>query len=277
MHQTRRNRLKGSLLAAAVGLPFLLAVVAHAVGRPPQPVPPGEPRAALAFDQYLVDLGATSPSEQVAARFRFTNTGNCPVTLKDLQPSCGCLTPEIRKKVYQPHESGDLVLRVQTANQEVGPKEYHLTVNYEDGRKRQAELVFRVNLPDNQVTIRPRALIFYQLGRNATSQELVITDRRAQSLDVLGVRCGSDLAEVELLDSIRDEHGARQHRVKVTIAGNVPPGRTNDVVTVFTSDAAYPQLRVPLIIEGAFPRAADAREARNQRETARERESSLRQ
>lgn len=259
MDRARVTQTCGKLLVAGAVLPFLLAVVAHAVGRPVRPFPAGVSRAGLAFDQYLVDLGETHPSEQVSARFRFTNTGEVPVTLKKLEPSCGCLTPELRKKVIEPGESSDLLLRVQTANQEIGPKEYRLTVNYEDVKPRQANLVFRVILPDNQVLVRPRALVFYQLGNGATSQELVVTDRRARPLEILGASCKSDLANVDVLESDQDEHGFRRLRVKVTVAGSVPPGRRQDVVTVFTNDRDYPELKVPLIIEGAFSRVADRR------------------
>lgn len=265
MHRSRIAQTCGKLLAAGAVLPFLVAVVTHAVGRPARPITTSEARAGLTFDQYLVDLGETHPSEQVSARFRFTNTGEVPVTLKKLEPSCGCLTPELRKKVIEPGESSDLMMRVQTASQEIGPKEYRLTVNYEDAKPRQAHLVFRVILPDNQVTIRPRALVFYQLGEGTTSQELVVTDRRTQPLEILGASCRSELANVEVLESDQDEHGHRRLRVKVTVAGSVPPGRRQDVVTVFTNDQTYPQLKVPLIIEGAFSRMADRRSSQTPR------------
>jgi hypothetical protein len=38
----------------------------------------------------------------VEAKYRFSNTGTYPVTIIEVQPSCGCTTVQLAKKEYAP-------------------------------------------------------------------------------------------------------------------------------------------------------------------------------
>lgn len=255
----------------AACLPFVLAIMAHARGFTASPIANAKLRPALAFEQYMVDLGEAPPSEQVTARFAFTNMSSRPVKIREYQPSCGCLQPRLLKKEYQSSESGEFLLRVQTANEAPGPKEYTLTVKYDDPEPREVVLLFRVTLPDNQVTVRPRALIFYQLSDTPTTQEIIVSDRRPLPLRLEGVTCSADFASVDVGETDVDENGHRRMRVLVTAKGDIPTGRHRALVKIFTNDATYQELKVPLIIEkrpagfatkptfdGTFPRPLPA-------------------
>lgn len=47
------------------------------------------------------------PSESaVHVEYRFANKGDKPVTILSMEPSCGCTSAELEKKVYQPSERG---------------------------------------------------------------------------------------------------------------------------------------------------------------------------
>jgi len=47
-------------------------------------------------------------SEHVEAAFPFRNAGEDPVVILDIKHSCGCMTEELEKKVYEPGESGQI-------------------------------------------------------------------------------------------------------------------------------------------------------------------------
>ncbi len=256
-----RSKTSSGRLAVAVGVvPFLVAAVAHAIGAAPRSIAPGKPHSALAFEQYMVDLGKISPRNEVFARFGFVNIGAAPVTIREFRPSCGCLNPRLDKKEYAPGESGEFLLRVRTAGETPGPKEFRLDVKYDDPAPREVALVFRVDLPEYQVQVRPRALIFYQLGQSPITQELTIIDQRTKPLELEGATSSTSLARVERGDSDFDEDGTLRQRVRVTIPDAVPPGRHQALISISTNDPVFPMLKVPLIIEGP-PRAAPARPA----------------
>jgi hypothetical protein len=236
-----------------MALPVLMALAAQILGPQPRPISAAPSRPALAFDQYMVYLGPVAPSEEVLAHFDFKNRGSVPVTDIQLVPSCGCLQPQLKKQTYGPGEAGNFVLRVQTANQNAGLKEYTVAVKYNDPEPREAVVVFRVYLPENQVFVRPRALILYQPGDEAPPpQHIEITDRRGpgRNLNITRVECTRPVAQVDVEESTVDKEGDWHGHLKVTVLGNLPPGRVEAMIRIVTDDPEYHLLRVPLILQG---------------------------
>jgi hypothetical protein len=233
-----------------LGLPLLWAACGWFAGGRPAPVTAAADRPALAFEQYLVDYGEISATDEVKVHFGFRNNGKAAVQVTGLVPSCGCMQPKLDQREYQPGESGRFLLRVQTANQGEGAKEYHVTVKYHDPLPREVDLLFRLVLPDSRVFVKPRALAFYVLGSKPVTQEVEIIDRRPEHLAIDLVECAPDLADIEILEETLDESGAWRGRVRVTVPGNAPDGRHQALLKVHTTDATYPTLRVPLVVYG---------------------------
>jgi hypothetical protein len=255
MDDAQRRSWIRRLPIAGMAIPLLFAVAAQLIGPRPRPVAAAPARPSLAFDQYLVDLGAVGPSEEVFAHFDFTNRGPAPVANIQLVPSCGCLQPRLNRESYEPGEAGHFMVRVQTANESPGPKEYTVAVKYADPDPREANVVFRVVLPENQIFVAPRALVLFQEGASSLPpQEIEITDRRGGHLNITRVDCTRNVAQVEMAGSDVDENGNWHGRLKVTLPAKLPPGRMDAMIRIFTDDPDYRMLRVPLILQGPTSR-----------------------
>jgi len=256
MEDAQRPTPIGRLPAVGIALPLLLAVAAQVAGPRPRPIAAAPVRPALAFDQYLVDRGEVFPTQEVHAHFDFTNRGRAPVGIVQLVPSCGCLKPRTDKEVYQPGESGQFVLRVQTANQNAGFKEYTVAVHYTDPEPREAIVTLRMVLPENQVFVSPPALSFIMLGDapapgGVLPQTIEVTDRRGQGrhLNITSVECVPRVADVDLEETYVDEEGHWHGRLKVTIPGDLPSRPLQALIRIATDDPEYPRLRVPLKLQ----------------------------
>ena len=249
-----RARLLWAVGWIAALVPFVWSLAAHAVGPRPQRPAPREKPPALVFDQYLVHLGEVEPTPIVRAWYRFTNHGQQPVRIEELKPSCGCLQPRLEKRVYKPGESGMFFVRVETAGEDPGQKEYFINVRYTDPKPRNTELTFRFTLPERKIVVQPRALIFYQFGRKRTTHEIVVTDyRRPSSLQVLAADCRSPLVTAKVGAPELDSAGNRQVRIAVSVSENVSAGRQQTVLTLETNDRQFPRIHVPLMIVGRAP------------------------
>ncbi len=62
--------------------------------------------AILELEADSYDFGEIKEGEKVEHEFRFTNTGNSPLILTNVQASCGCTTPEYSKTPIAPGEQG---------------------------------------------------------------------------------------------------------------------------------------------------------------------------
>jgi len=239
-----------ALIAAAV-IPFLLSAGFHLAGPKARPPLPREARPALAFDQYLVDLGPVGAQPHVFASFSFQNRGEHPLTITDVEPSCGCITPELAKRDYAAGEGGRIFLKVQTTRETPGQKEYFVKLRYEDPQPREVDVTFRFDLPERQVHVEPAALIFYQNGTEPTTQDVIVSDYRTRPLRLRDAVSSSELVSARIEEITDAPDGLRRSVVKVTAAATVPPGKHRAVVSLLSDDPAYREIQVPLIIQSS--------------------------
>jgi len=70
-------------------------------------VPTG-PLTAIEFAENKHDYGVIEQGEKVAHVFKFKNTGNEPLVLSNVKPSCGCTTPSWTKEPIAPGADGEI-------------------------------------------------------------------------------------------------------------------------------------------------------------------------
>lgn len=237
-----------TLMATLAVVPFLLSVLVH-TARPSMPlVIPSPDRPALAFDQYLVDLGEIEPTTEVRGLFHFENRGRTTVEIREVVPSCGCLTPQISSHALAPGEVGRIVLRMQPASELPGRKEYYADVRYSDGQPRETRLTFRLEIPEQHLSVKPKALLVYQSGDQPTMQTLTVTDNRPDPARILGATVNSPFVQVRLQAERQEPGVGRQTEFEIAVSGELPVGEHKALVTIETSDPLSPKLRVPLLL-----------------------------
>lgn len=249
------------VLLALATLPFITASYAYWVGSRVQTAMAGEAKPALAFETYLVDTGRIKETTRVvSARFRFKNLSDQTVTVKELIPSCGCLNPHLEKKVYLPNEVGEFRLKMETAGESPGQKEYFVDFKYEDTKDRSTRLTFKLELPIRRLVVKPKALVVYQFTPGRTVHPITVSDYRAgKEFKIISVESTLKYAKVEL-KNLEVSDGLRQQKLDVIVENVVPPGKHNGLVVIKTNDLDFPELYVPLIVQGPDPQTAQKNE-----------------
>ena len=251
-----RYRRQACLLLAGL-LPCLLAFAASIAGPRPAESAAGLKRSPLAFHQYMVNLGEVPARRNHYARFAFTNRGSQPVEVRELKTSCGCLSEHLEKRVFEPGETGELLLRIQAANQMPGSKEYACEViSGPPGNGAVAwstDLVFRIVLPEQSVTLSPRALIVHQYTQQPTRNIVSIHDTRDRQLKAKRVECNVPFVTASLLprEDLKEqdvEYGVVQ-QIEVVV-GPAPSGQHDFVVRVLTDDSEFGVVKIPVRVYG---------------------------
>ena len=93
---------------------------------------PAFAQGRLAFDSERHDFGAFDEGLTVTTYLAFTNTGDAPVTLTEVRPSCGCTTPEYPTGAIAPGATAEIVVAYASEGRP-GPFEKHVTVDTDGG------------------------------------------------------------------------------------------------------------------------------------------------
>lgn len=138
-----KNRLLGLLASMGAGM--------AALGQPaPAPTPPTVPAhlvpqslpgAKIKFEEPIFDFGKIKSGDVVKHTFVFTNTGDQPLELINVQPSCGCTTAGEWTRRVEPGQAGSLAVEFRSANFN-GPTVKTVTVTSND--KAQPVVVLQV-------------------------------------------------------------------------------------------------------------------------------------
>ena len=85
--------------------------------------------ATMTFEVTTIDYGSIDKGGEPLRKFKFTNTGNEPLVIKNAKGSCGCTVPTYPKEPIMPGESNVIEVRYDT--QRTGPftKTITLTTN----------------------------------------------------------------------------------------------------------------------------------------------------
>lgn len=247
--------ISGKLGALAMAMtPFVWSVVVHS-GAAPTPLSITVPdRPSLAFRQYAVDLGPIQAVPEARATFVFTNRGNSPVDITEVAPSCSCLVSRLDQKHFEPGEDGRLVLRIQPMKEPAGAKELFADVSYNDPEPRQVRLTFKLEIPERQMTVSPPALmVFHPEGSDSTDATFTVTDGRKKPFEITEVEATSELVSSVIGERSVLPSGEWTQTVKVNIPGTLPAGKHSVMLRIRTSAADYPEIRVPLSLQGPIP------------------------
>ncbi|QDU15308.1 hypothetical protein CA11_31300 [Gimesia maris] len=246
-----KSKWNRSILLALAVSPFITASFAHWSGSRVQESLAAEEKPALAFETYMVNTGMVKETTRVVgARFRFKNLSEHKVTVTELVPSCGCLKPRLEKKVYEPNETGEFQLKMETASESPGQKEYFVDFKYEDTQERSTRLTFKLELPTRRLVVKPKALVIYQFTPGRTIHPLTVSDYRGgQDFEIISVESTSKFAKVKLAER-ELEKGVTSQKLEVIVENLVPPGKHNGMIVIKTNDPDFPELYVPMIIQG---------------------------
>lgn len=62
----------------------------------------------IEFEKTAHDFGKIPKGKDASYSFKFTNSGDAPLKLNNVKPSCGCTTPHWPKKPIRPGESAKI-------------------------------------------------------------------------------------------------------------------------------------------------------------------------
>jgi len=205
---------------------FPILAVTIALAAAPEP---------LRVDSPSLDAGEVKIGPALTRRFAFVNAGTRPLTITELKASCGCMTPTLAHRTYQPGERGEISFEVNTLSQPAGPHRWTLTVGYRCGEQTTTTTFEITARLIQEIEVTPAALAFQGVG----SAVVTVRDRRERSLALQGAHASLPflIATVE-----------KDSTIRVAVASDCPEGRHAAAVTIETDDPYYREIKLPVAI-----------------------------
>jgi hypothetical protein len=205
---------------------------------------PSALRAELRFDAPTIDLGEMRAGQRLAQTFHFANAGSSVIDGLHARPECGCLAARLSTARLEPGQRASVVVEVNTLGQAAGPHTWRATLHYhEEGVPRQQVVEMRGVLT-TEVNVQPAALTLFTEG--VLRQEITLTDTRPSPLRITSVQ--TTVAGIKAQATSREQN-AQGHticKIAVEASAELPPGRHEDTLSIFTDDPAYRQLQMPI-------------------------------
>lgn len=98
-------------------------------------------QGVLTFETESHDFGSITEGEKPTYTFRFTNTGDEPVTITRVQPSCGCTAPSYSTEPVPPNEMGEITVEY---NSEGRPGDFNKTISVQAGGTANSYTTLRI-------------------------------------------------------------------------------------------------------------------------------------
>jgi hypothetical protein len=112
---------------------FALALVLVATAGFSQVPAPKADAAVATFDAQTFDFGKIKQGVPATHEFTFTNTGNVPLIITNVQASCGCTTPDWSRDPIAPGGKGFIKATYSAASAGAFTKSVTMTANVEGG------------------------------------------------------------------------------------------------------------------------------------------------
>jgi uncharacterized protein DUF1573 len=128
--------------------------------------------AALEWKTREVDLHPKLSDKEAIAHFPYKNTGDKPVKITQVQPSCGCTTAKLGKDVVAPGESGEIVATFHIGER-VGPQVKSIQVVTDDQPDKATKLTLKADVP-KLLEVRP-VFIFWPKAKPIEPRTITAT------------------------------------------------------------------------------------------------------
>lgn len=140
---------------------------------------------ALRWDTQKIEITAKSGDKEAVGTFAFVNSGNAPITITSVQPSCGCTTAELAKRTYAPGETGE-IKAVFTFGDRVGVQQKIINVTTDEAAGKPLPLMLQVTIPE-LFTFTPR-LLMWRIGDEPGEKSAIISVTETHRITALEIK-----------------------------------------------------------------------------------------
>jgi hypothetical protein len=201
--------------------------------------------AGLVCDAPSHQAGPTRTGRPLTHEFVLRNDGRLPLDIVRVRAGCGCVAAVPAKKRLAPGETTTLRMTVNTVTQAAGANGWSSIVHYRQGEQEGELRLSMLATLQADVSISPAALVLH--AGAGVGHSFTLTERRAEPMKLKLFSCSSPHIHVQD-GPPRKDNGTWVRQIAVRVLPSMPEGRHEDALFILTTNADYPELRVPFTV-----------------------------
>lgn len=210
----------------------------------------------LVVPEPVFSFGTVRNGEKVEHTFIIKNEGSAPLTVRRVQPACGCTIGVIEKNTLAPGEETKIQATFDSTGFR-GEKKIPIRLYTNDPKQAMTELLLRGEVKQD-VDVRPQQVSFGVVRKSdllagkVKKRSVTIFPDPATKVSILDVHSRSEELELETQDVT--ERGLRGKRILVGLKPGMPVGLFRGSVVIKTTSSANTVLNVPVLarVEGVL-------------------------
>lgn len=185
-------------------------------------------QAQLAWEAKHLEFKPLVGERSIVAKYKFQNVGKVPLTILNIQTSCGCTTVTTAKKIYAPGERGEVEVKFLFGGRR-GPQHKTIVVQTDDAKEPSVVLSLKADILE-LVKVRP-SYLFWKRGADKTPQTLNLKTTASVPVKVVSVSTN----DPKFVTELRPAGGGGEYELIVT-----PTDTTTASLATLTIQTDYP-------------------------------------
>jgi hypothetical protein len=217
-----------------------------AVPPPTVVLKPGE-TPGITFKEPVYDFGRVPVGTEVTCDFVFTNTGNGPLEILLVKPSCGCTTAGAYERIVPPGQTGKLPFKLSTKGSS-GRMSKPVTIHTNAPAPGATVTLTIQGDVWEPIAAEPRIASFGRLTTEAARAPGLVTkvtliNNTSQPANLTDVHSTSRLFGVQPPAVIEP---GKKFELTIAVTMPLPPGNINGAIELSTGIAEAPTLSIPI-------------------------------
>ncbi len=178
----------------------------------------------IEFEKVIHDFGSIGPGTKQSCNFNFKNIGDGLLRIGKVKATCGCTVPKLKKKEYQPGESGTIKVRY-SAEEHPGKVNRKLYVSNSDKKNPNVMLTIKAKV-ELKIDYQPKKLKLLLQEANAGASEITIKSLDGQPFAIKRVKSTAGCITIvfdpdEQAEKFVFEPIVNVERLKKTLKGSI--------------------------------------------------------
>ncbi|MCK5175504.1 MAG: DUF1573 domain-containing protein [Planctomycetes bacterium] len=233
------------------------------------PTPETAKKAAplLIVENPVHNFGIIEPSGKHTCEYRFKNAGTATLVISQIKSTCGCAVPQLKKKTYEPGESG-VVKATYTASTRPANIEKHLYIVSNNPGKPQFELTIKAKIEVN-FTISPTVMNLSLREDNAGAVAITVKSKDGKPFSIRSFNSTGSIVTADFDSTLKSSEFVLTPKIDLkklagtlngTIVVNIAGAGNAQLTARFASKSLYEVSNPRIIIQDAKPGESIVRE-----------------